>query len=62
MCHLYDIDSDLKPIKHAQFKHDSVQGAMATAQAECLEPIWWIDDSGIITGFINSLLSYQIIE
>lgn len=62
MCHLYDIDEDNTPIKHTQFKHSSVQDAMATAQAESLEPIWWIDDSGIITGFINSLLIYQIIE
>jgi hypothetical protein len=28
MPHLYDIDDNYQPIKHAQYKHDSVQEAM----------------------------------
>ena len=62
MCHLYDIDSDNKAIKHSSFKQDSVQDAIATAQCECDSPISWESEKGITKGFIDNEMVYEIVE
>jgi hypothetical protein len=61
MCHLYDID-DNTAIKHSSFKHDSVQDAIATANAECDDPICWESEKGITQGFIDNEMVYEIVE
>jgi hypothetical protein len=67
MPHLYDIDSDNTPIKHTQFKHDSVQDAMRVAQGECDGKISWAykginKDQAIIHGMIDNETIYQRVE
>ena len=61
MCHLYDID-DNSAIKHSSFKHDSVQDAIAIANAETMEPITWESEMGITQGFIDNEMVYEIVE
>ena len=58
MCHLYDID-DNSAIKHSCFKHESVQDAIAIANAETMESITWESEKGITQGFIDNEMVYE---